>query len=227
MHSPTFPILPLSQPGTGSPSIIQWPPKHPTAEARGHRDGHQAQLGPVPPHALTRWVWVSLPLVFYTVLKLYASVGDARGNCQWQMVGKREKDRAHCLWAREHNTPGGSVEGTAKGGQPALKAFNAQGFPAFPTHTHLRARNNPAPDPFFLSFFFLLLLSSPSKTKMFLQMHWSPSNRSLCLVALNYIFFVCIPHPPRLSTGCLIRREILVSSAKTPRNADTEGSLWE
>lgn len=90
-------------------------------------------------------------------------------------------------------------------------------------HTHLQARNNP----FFLSFFFLLLLSSPSKTKMFLQMHWSPSNRSLCLVALNYIFFVCIRHPPRLSPGCLIRREILVSGAKTPCNADTEGSLWE
>lgn len=79
----------------------------------------------------------------------------------------------------------------------------------------------------FLSFFFLLLLPSPSKTKMFLQMYWSPSNRSLCLVALNYIFFVCIRHPPRLSAGCLIRREILVSSAKTPRNADAEGSLLE
>lgn len=109
----------------------------------------------------------------------------------------------------------------------AFNVKNAEGSPAFPTHTHLQARNNPSPDAFFLSFFFLLLLSSPFKTKMFLQMHWSPSNRSLCLVALNYIFFVCIRHPPRLSTGCLISREILVSGAKTPRNADAEGSLLE
>lgn len=46
------------------------PPEQLMAEARGHGDGHQAQLAPVPPHALTRWVWVSIPLVFYTVLKL-------------------------------------------------------------------------------------------------------------------------------------------------------------
>lgn len=51
-----------------------------------------------------------LYLLFSTVLKPYARVGDARGNLQWQMVGKREKDRAHCLWAREHNAPRGSVE---------------------------------------------------------------------------------------------------------------------
>lgn len=41
-------------------------------------------------------------------------------------------------------------------GQPAMKAFNAQSFPAFPAHTHLQARNNPLPDAFFLSFFLFL-----------------------------------------------------------------------
>lgn len=148
------------------------------------------------------------------------------GICNGRWWGK-EKRTEHTACGHGNTTPQEGC-GVNWSGQPAMKAFNAQSFPAFPAHTHLQARNNPVPDAFsFLSFFFLLLLSSPSKTKMFLQMHWSPSNRSLCLVALNYIFFVCIRHPPRLSTGCLIRREILVSSAKTARNADAEGSLLE
>jgi len=72
--------------------------------------GTRHKLGPVPPYAAAGWVWVSLPLVFYSGLKLYAGAGDAQGNLRWQMVGKREKDGARCLRAREHNTLGGSTE---------------------------------------------------------------------------------------------------------------------
>uniref|UniRef100_A0A8D0EUC2 Uncharacterized protein n=1 Tax=Strix occidentalis caurina TaxID=311401 RepID=A0A8D0EUC2_STROC len=68
---------------------------------RVHEDARKhpcaSLLGSVPPRAAAGWVWVSLFLVFYTGLKLYAGTGDARGNLWRQMVGKREKKGSRCL----------------------------------------------------------------------------------------------------------------------------------
>lgn len=153
-----------------------------------------------------------------------------RGICNGRWWGK-EKRMEHAAWRHGNTTPREGVR-TAKGDQPEMLLMTKM-YGAALSYTHTPAGKEqscsgclfPLFLSFFLSFSFSLLLSSLSKTKMFPQMHWSPSNRSLCFVSLSYFFFVRIHHLPRLSTGCLIIRDTLACSAKTLHDADTERSF--
>lgn len=84
-----------------------------------------------------------------------------------------------------------------------------------------------------ISFSFSLFLSSPSKTKMFPQMHWSPSNSSFCFCLFYLILFIylliyfsffsiLICCCPRLGTGSLVIVEKLAEGAR-PLMVVTQG----
>lgn len=90
-HSPSFPCPSLGQAASGTQGC-------PQSTRQERQDDtvmeNRRKLGLVPPRAAAGWVWVSLPLVFYPGLKLYAGAGDAPGNLQRQMVGEKRKGRS-------------------------------------------------------------------------------------------------------------------------------------